>query len=135
MKKTLNARLDPLRGNGERDWEIVPCNSQTRLKRMPPKISLILNPEQLQAFKEVDKRLPELIIQLADRDAKRDFWYALAGMGTSALLFLSVVGAFVYLIMQGHEKAAAGLLVGGVLGIINALIRARLRSTDKSKSR
>jgi hypothetical protein len=77
---------------------------------MPPKTSLVPAPQQLAAYKEVDARLPVMIIELADRDAQRDFWYALAGMGSSALLFLTVVGAFVYLIMQDHPTAAASLL-------------------------
>jgi hypothetical protein len=98
---------------------------------MPPKTSLIPSPQQLAAYKQVDSRLPELIVQVADHDTQRDFWYALAGMGSSALLFLAVVGAFVYLIMQDHPKAAGSLLGAGVLGIINAMLRARLRYPEK----
>jgi hypothetical protein len=63
---------------------------------MPAKTSLIPFPQQLAAYKEVDARLPVMIIELADRDAQRDFWYALAGMGSATLLFLAVMGAFVY---------------------------------------
>ena len=100
---------------------------------MPPKPSLLPNPQQMQAYKEADEWLPAAVIQTINHDAQRDFWYALAGMASAALLFLSVVGAFVYLIMQGHEKAAASLLGVGVLGIINAIIRARYRSPGKSR--
>lgn len=95
---------------------------------MAKKTSLLPSPAQLQLYRQVDSRLPELVVQVADREAQREYYYALAGMISSVVLFLSVVGGFVYLVMQDHPKAAAGLLGAGVLGLINAILRARLRS-------
>lgn len=95
---------------------------------MAKKTSLIPSPPQLQLYKQVDVRLPELVVQVADREAQREYHYALAGMISSVVLFLSVVGGFVYLVMKDHSKAAAGLLGAGVLGLIHAILRARLRS-------
>jgi hypothetical protein len=102
---------------------------------MTQKTSLLPNPQQLQLFKEVDPRLPELIVSIQGQEARHDFWYALAGMLSSSVLFLSVVGAFVYLVMHDHPKAAGTLLGAGVLGLIQAMLRSRLRSPDKSKDR
>jgi hypothetical protein len=95
---------------------------------MAKKTSLLPSPAQLQQYRQVDPRLPELVVQVADREAHRDYAYALTGMITSAVLFLSVVGGFVYLVMNDHPKSATGLLGAGVLGLISAMLRARLRS-------
>jgi hypothetical protein len=100
---------------------------------MAHKTSLVPSPQQLQAYGEVSAGLPVLILKLVERDAQRDLWYALTGMITSSALFLSVVGAFVYLIMHEHPTAAGSLLGAGVLGVIQAMLRARLHSADKSK--
>jgi hypothetical protein len=95
---------------------------------MAKKTSLLPSPAQLQQYKQIDLRLPELVIQVADREAQREYYYALAGMISSVLLFLSVVGGFVYLVMTDHPKSAAGLLGAGILGLIHAILRARLHS-------
>jgi hypothetical protein len=95
---------------------------------MAKKTSLLPSPAQLQLYRQVDSRLPELVVQVADHEAQREYHYALAGMISSGVLFLSVVGGFVYLVMNDHSKAAAGLLGAGVLGLIHAILRARLRS-------
>jgi hypothetical protein len=92
------------------------------------KNSLLPSPAQLNLYKQVDLRLPELVIQVADREAHREYRYALAGMGSSAVLFLCVVGGFVYLVMNDHPKSAAALLGAGALGLIHAILRARLHS-------
>jgi len=92
------------------------------------KKSLLPSPAQLQLYKQVDLRLPELVIQVADREAHREYRYAVAGMASSAILFLSLVGGFVYLVMNDHPKSAGALLGAGVLGLVHAMLRARLRA-------
>jgi uncharacterized membrane protein len=39
---------------------------------------------------------------------------------------LSLVGGFIFLVMNGHPKAAAGLLSGGVITIVTAFLSSRL---------
>ena len=93
-----------------------------------PRTSLIPTPQQLQSYKEVDERLPAKIIELAADEAKRGFRYALAGLGTAALLAVLVFGGFAYLVMQNHETAAKWLLGVGVLNFIRGFFQSRLGS-------
>ena len=44
---------------------------------------------------------------------------------------LTLIGGFVYLVMMGHTGAGGTLLGAGVLGIILAFIRARLRKEQE----
>jgi hypothetical protein len=48
-------------------------------------------------------------------------------LSLGALIFLSLIGSYVYLIMQGHPYVGSVLFGGGALGIITGFQRARLR--------
>jgi len=100
---------------------------------MPPKTSLIPSPQQLQAYKQIDERLPLLIIELAERSDRRNYIYSMTALvlGWVSLIFALLL--FAYLIMHGQAAAAAAVLGAGVLGIIYAMIRARLQSPGTSK--
>jgi hypothetical protein len=39
---------------------------------------------------------------------------------------LSLIGGFIYLVMNQHPKAAAGLLSGGVVTMVSAFLSTRL---------
>lgn len=64
---------------------------------------------------------------------RRDYSYALTALICGAVCFLGVVGAFVYLVMQGHGVSAGALLGAGILGIVGSFIRARLRTEPRGE--
>jgi hypothetical protein len=91
-------------------------------------VSLVPSPEQLQRYQAINPALPALLFQARDRQLHREFVYAVLALGIAALALILVLGGFVYLVMQGHPTEAKILLGAGVLGLIAAFIRARLRS-------
>jgi hypothetical protein len=91
---------------------------------------LVPSPEELQRYQTVDPTLPTVLIQVRDRELRREFIYAASALSVAALGLVMVIGGFVYLVMQGHPTAAGSLLGAGVLGLIAGFIRARLRSQD-----
>src|SRR5271157_377381 len=101
---------------------------------MPPKTSLLPSPQQLQGYLRVNPRLPELVVQAETDEARREFWYAVASLAGGVITVLSVVGGFVYLVMNNHPQAAGSLLGTGVLGLIQGFIRARLRLPEGSRA-
>ena len=93
-------------------------------------VSLVPSPEQLQRYGAVDPELPALVLQVRNRELRREFVYAAMALGIAALALILVLGGFVYLVMQGHPTEAKILLGAGVLGLIASFVRARLRSQD-----
>jgi hypothetical protein len=94
---------------------------------MPPKTSLIPSPQQLAAYQQIDPKLPVEIVQVADRSDRRNFIYAMTALVSGWTAFIFAVLTFAYLIMHDHAGAAASVLGTGVLGIVYAMIRARLQ--------
>ena len=94
----------------------------------PKSSSVVLSPTLLDAYGNIDKSLPALIVQAQQIEATQEYRYALVGLLTGGVLMLALIGGFVYLVMMGHPAAASTLLGAGVLGIILAFIRARLRN-------
>ncbi len=88
--------------------------------------SLILSPEQLAEFAKVDPSLPALVIEARNAELRRQFTYALTALAGGILTVISILAAFVYLVMQGHTSAAAGLLGVGVLSLVGGFVRSRL---------
>ena len=88
--------------------------------------SLVLNPEQLELYARIDSSLPALIVQGRNDELKRQFLYAVLSLSAGLLSLLALIAAFVYLVMQGHTEAAAGLLGVGVLGLVGGFVRSRL---------
>ena len=72
-------------------------------------------------------------MQAETDEARREFWYAVASLAGGVITVLSVVGGFVYLVMNNHPQAAGSLLGTGVLGLIQGFIRARLRLPESSR--
>jgi hypothetical protein len=87
---------------------------------------IVLNPEVLQLYKQVNESLPALIVQAIDGQLRREYRYAVGGQIVAALALILMAGGFVYLVMNGHEKAAYALLGAGVLNVIGGFLRARL---------
>jgi hypothetical protein len=87
---------------------------------------IVLNPEILQLYKQVNDSLPDLIVQAIDGQLKREYRYALGGQVVAGLALVLMAGGFVFLVMNGHERPAYALLGAGVLNIIGGFLRARL---------
>ena len=58
-----------------------------------------------------------------------EYRYAMAGLAIAGLGMLSVVGGFIYLVMNGHPQAAGCLLGAGILSLITAFIKTRLSAS------
>ncbi len=63
---------------------------------------------------------------LRDRQDARSHDYRRYGMTCGVLCFLTCIGSFTYLVMQGHDPAAYTILGVTVLGIIGQMISAKL---------
>ena len=98
----------------------------TQLVAKHEHFGIVLNPEILQLYKQVNESLPGLIVQAIDGQLKREYRYALGGQIVAALALILMAGGFVFLVMNGHEKPASALLGAGVLNVIGGFLRARL---------
>lgn len=99
----------------------------TRLVTKHEHFGIVLNPEILHLYKQVNESLPALIVQAIDGQLRREYRYALGGQIVAALALILMAGGFVFLVMNGHEKPAYVLLGAGVLNVIGGFLRARLR--------
>lgn len=88
--------------------------------------AVVLNPQQLQEYANVDPSLPALITQAGMESQRQKFIYATVALSFGFLLALSVVGGFVYLAMHDHPKSAAALIGAGVLGLVTGFQTVRL---------
>ncbi len=57
---------------------------------------------------------------------RRAFWFALVSLVIGGLIGLSLVGGFVYLVMQNHGGYATTLLGGGALSMVAGFRATRL---------
>ena len=89
-------------------------------------VSLVLNPEQLAEYARVSPELPALVVKGRNAELRRQFVYAVLSLLSGVVALLSLIAGYVYLVIQGHPHAAAGLLAGGVLGLVGGFIRSRL---------
>lgn len=92
----------------------------------PRSVAVVLNPQQLQEYANVDPTLPALITQAGMESQRQKFVYATVALSFGFLLALAVVGGFVYLVMHGHPKSAATLIGAGVLGLVTGFQTVRL---------
>jgi hypothetical protein len=91
---------------------------------------IVLNPEILQFYKDIDGSLPALIVQSIDGQLKREYRYALGGQIVAGGALFLMAGGFIYLVMNGHDTPAYVLLGAGVLNVIGGFIRARLSTAS-----
>ncbi|MGA9070637.1 MAG: hypothetical protein WB424_10310 [Terracidiphilus sp.] len=89
---------------------------------------IILGPEVLRFYKEIDENLPVLIVQAIDEQLKREYRYALLGQFVAGTALILMAGGFIFLVMNGHDKPAYVLLGAGILNVIGGFLRARLNS-------
>jgi uncharacterized SAM-binding protein YcdF (DUF218 family) len=74
----------------------------------------------------VSPELPALVMKEWSYRHRRAFWFALVSLVIGGLIGLSLVAGFIYLVMQGHHKAAGLLLGAGALGMVAGFRSARL---------
>lgn len=95
--------------------------------------SVVLSPEQLQEYGKIDPSLPELVLRSRDHELQREFLYAIGSLTAGVLCLFSIVGGYIYLVINGHSEAATGLLGTGVLSLIGGFVRSRLRSSEQEE--
>jgi hypothetical protein len=95
---------------------------------------IVLNPEILQFYKDLDPSLPALIVHAIDGQLKREYRYALGGQIVAGGALLLMAGGFIFLVMNGHETPAYVLLGAGVLNAIGGFLRARLSAPSRNDS-
>lgn len=91
---------------------------------------IILGPEVLRFYKEIDEKLPVLIVQAINEQLKREYPYALGGQIVAGITLVLMAGGFIFLVMNGHDKPAYVLLGAGVLNVIGGFLRARLNAAN-----
>jgi hypothetical protein len=57
---------------------------------------------------------------------RRAFWYALVALVIGGLMGISLIGGFIYLVMNGHVKAAVSLLGAGAVSMVAGFVSTRL---------
>jgi hypothetical protein len=56
---------------------------------------LVPSPDELQRYQAVDPTLPAILIQVRDRELRREFIYAALALGVAALGMIMIVGGFI----------------------------------------
>ena len=91
-------------------------------------ISVVLSPEQLAKFAEVSPDLPALVVKARGDELHGEFMYAVIRSTYGIIALPTIVGGYVYLVVHGFPRSAAGLLATGVLSLIGGFVRARLQN-------
>lgn len=94
-------------------------------------ISVVLNPQQLQLYSEIDPELPAILIKAAVAVNRREFWFAFSQGTYGFLLALGVIGGSIYLAMNGHDWVAGTMLGAGAVGMVTGFQISRLTGTIK----
>lgn len=103
----------------------------TQLVTQNEQAGIVLSPEILKLYKDVNDALPVLIVQAVDGQLKREYRYAMGGQIAAGLALVLMAGGFVFLVMYGHETPAYALLGAGVLNTIGGFLRARLNDGNR----
>ena len=93
------------------------------MKKDDSRSVLELTPDQ---FAEISDSKASALIEFANARQRRQAWYAALGMTCGTASFLSCVGAFVYLVMNGHPQEGYVALGTAVLALIGRMIKSRL---------
>lgn len=83
-------------------------------------------PQVLQGYREIHPDLPAIVMQEWSFRNRRAFIYATIALIIGGLVALSLIGGFIYLVMQGHGGYGSALLGAGALGIVAGFLKSRL---------
>ena len=88
----------------------------------PPEKYLLPTSRELEPLSDAKV---QALIAMAEGESKRSTQYAVFGMACGTISFLSCVGSFVFLVVQGHDRAAEVILGTAVLTIVGRMLRPR----------
>ncbi len=108
---------------------------QVRHSVQERQLGIVLSPEILQSYREIDQALPALIVEAIDGQLHQEYRYALGGQIVAGIALVLMAGGFVFLVMNGHETPAYVLLGAGVLNTVGGFLRARLGDASLREGR
>lgn len=79
----------------------------------------------LQQYLHVSPELPALVMKEWGYRHKRQFLYAMVSLIIGGLVAFSLIGGFVFLVMNGHPKEAGWLLGSGAVGLVSGFVASR----------
>lgn len=94
------------------------------VKTLPP--GNVPSPELLDQYSYISPEMPAMVMAEWRRRHERAFQYALVSLITGGLLAFELVGGFIYLVMNHHDRGALILLGAGALGMVAGFRSARL---------
>ena len=86
-------------------------------------LALLPSTQQLAGLSEEKTKL---ILDVVNKVNERETWHGTIRMVIAGCCFSMCVASFTYLVMKGHEKAAAVVLGVTVLGVVGQMINARI---------
>ncbi len=91
-----------------------------------PKTSVVLSPQQLQLYAQIDRSLPVILTEAAIEVNRQEYRFAMVQGIFGFVLALTVVGASVYLAVRGHDWVAGTLLGAGAIAMVTGFQVSRL---------
>ncbi len=91
------------------------------------RISVVPSPALLEEYKRLSLGLPEQVVAAGQAELEHEFKYAMVSLVFGGLTSLSIIGGFIFLVMQGHPTAAGSLLGAGLLNMVTGFVRNRIR--------
>ena len=92
------------------------------------------NPEIVRFYEEISPGYGRIIIEQWALRNRRAFLTPFVAMIFSFALASGLIGGFVYLVMQGHTKAALALLGAGAISLVTAFL-AIVKDWSKTSSK
>ena len=80
----------------------------------------------LAQYSIISPELPALVLQEWGHRNRRAFWYAPVALVIGGLMGISLIGGFIYLVMNGHVKASVSLLGAGAVSMVAGFVSTRL---------
>lgn len=80
------------------------------------------NPDIVERFERIAPGYGKMLLEQWAIRNRRAWLTPFLSMIFSYTLALALIGGFIYLVMQGHAKAALGLLGAGAIGLVTAFL-------------
>jgi hypothetical protein len=74
-----------------------------------------------------------MVLQIWHGIQRADFVYATVSLVIAGMVAFALIGGFVYLVIQGHPKAAGALLGSGALSLVTGFLTMRLSGRVREK--
>lgn len=89
-------------------------------------ISVVLNPQQLQLYSEIDPALPAILVKAALEVNRQEYRFAMTQGTFGFILGIAIIGGAIYLGMNGQPWLASVLLGTGAVGMVTGFQFSRL---------